>query len=216
MLSQQLLKKTYNLLLVTILLINLGLVVIVFTPLFNYLFSFLEVPSEIKKSDAIILLSAGTYESNLLSGNGYRRIWQAYSLYKGGLAPKIIISGGEISINNAKISNALAMWNILKELRIPKKDIFLEETSADTYENLLNAKEIMHKNHLYSALLVTSCSHMYRSMQVSSKLGIKNIYPAPVFCYEKNLTDAGLKTRHLFNILREYGAIIYFKIRGWI
>ncbi|ODS33900.1 MAG: conserver hypothetical protein [Candidatus Scalindua rubra] len=74
---------------------------------------------------------------------------------------------------------------------------------------------ILKEQNVNNSLLVTSSYHMYRSLAICKKLGV-DVYPAPVPCYEKSIFHATLRTRFILEILREYGAIVYFWFKGWI
>ncbi|MBF0363757.1 MAG: YdcF family protein [Oligoflexia bacterium] len=137
------------------------------------------------------------------------------------MASKIIVCGGKFGIG---ISNSQAIKNVLLEFGIPHKEIYLEELSSNTYENLKFAKKIIDVHKIKSILLVTSSSHMLRSLLVSKRLSFANsgnrapndviVYPAPVPCYEKKFRSVGARIRHLYDLLIEYGAIVYFKLEG--
>ncbi len=185
----------------------------VFTPITNKLYAFLEVEPEIRKADSIILLSDGVYTEKIHAGHNYQRMLHAYRLYKEGFADKIIICGGVVI--KGLPSFAEVMKDFLVEIGINEECIITENKSLNTYENIKYAKPILRKRNIRSSLLVTSSYHMYRSLAICKKLNV-SVYAAPVPCYEKNLQHATQRARFILEVLREYGAIIYFKIRGWI
>ncbi len=197
--------------------VSLGLNIIVlsfvFTPLTNYLYAFLEVESEIKKANAIILLSSGQYTNDILARDTYQRLFHAYKLYRLGYADKVIICGGIQIKGNPTISET--MKGMLINLGIHGDNIITEEGSRNTYENLKNIIPVLNTQKIMSSLLITSSYHMYRSMAVCRMLGV-SAYPAPVPCYEKKISNFLIRTRHVITVLREYGAIAYFWFRGWI
>ncbi len=203
----------YRLLFFLLLSLNVIASSLVITPATNYLYAVLDVEPEFKKADAIILLGNGIYTGKIHTENNYQRMLHAYRLYKKGFADKIIVCGGadfkEIP------SLAEVMKDFLVEIGISKKCIITENNSLNTYENIKYAKPILQQLDIKNSLLVTSSYHMYRSLSICKKLGV-NVYPAPVPCYEKNLQHATHRARFILEILREYGSIIYFKLRGWI
>jgi len=193
--------------------LNIIVLSLVFTPLTNYLYAFIEVKPEIKKTDAIILLSSGQYTNDILARDTYQRLFHAYKLYRLGYADKVIICGGILIMGKPSISET--MKAVLIDLGIHGDNIITEERSQNTYENIKNIIPALNSQGIMSSLLITSSYHMYRSMAVCRVLGV-SVYPAPVPCYEKEISNFLLRSRHAMTVLREYGAIAYFWLRGWI
>lgn len=203
----------YKLLFFLLLGLNIAVISLGFTPLTNFLYAVLEVRPDIRKADSIILLSSGAYTDKIFTRDNYQRIMHAYGLHKQGYADKIIICGGAVVMGLPSLAEL--MKDFLVQIGMDEGCIITENRSRNTYENIKNVKPVLDELGIKSSLLVTSSYHMNRSLAVSKKLGIKT-YPAPVPCYEKNVYRASLRTRFITEILREYGAIIYFKVRGWI
>lgn len=205
--------SSYRVLFYSLLCINIIALSFIFTPLTNYLYSYIEVEEKIEPTDGIILLSSGHYTDNILARDTYQRIFKAFRLYKKGFADKIFVCGG--SVFRSRTPVAEVMKGILIEMGVKPADITVETQSTNTYENILNVRKLLEKHTVKKPLLVTSSYHMFRSLAISNKLGLE-VYPAPVRCYEKEITSIMHKNRHVLIILREYGAIVYFWIRQWI
>ncbi len=203
----------YKLLFFSLLITNVILLTLVLTPVVNYLYASLEVEPEIRNSDAIILLSSGVHNDKIHDGNNYQRMLRAYRLYKEGFANKIIICGGVVV--EGMPSFAEVMKNFLVEIGIDEECIITEDNSLNTYENIKYAKPILRQLDIRDSLLVTSSYHMYRSLKICKKLDV-SVYAAPVPCYEKNIQHPTHRAKFILEVLREYGSIIYFKLRGWI
>jgi len=203
----------YKLLFFLLLGLNIAVISLVFSPLTNFLYAVLEVRPDIRKADSIILLSSGIYTERIHAGNNYQRMLHAYRLYKEGLADKIIVCGGVV-IKDIP-SFAEIMKDFLIEIGMNEKSIITENRSLNTYENIKFAKPILRELNINNSLLVTSSSHMYRSLAVCKKLDV-SVYAAPVPCYEKNFHHTTQRANFILEVLREYRAIIYFKVRGWI
>lgn len=193
--------------------INIIVFVFVFTPLTNELYGYLEVTPEIKKADAIILLSSESYAPNVLGQNTLQRMLQALSLYKEGYANKIIVCGGVLEKGGIPI--ALDMKNVLVKMGVDEKDIITEDNSQNTYENISNLAVILRSMGVKKSLLVTSSYHMFRSLAICKRLGVE-VFPAPVPCYEKDVHNVCHRVRFVPEIIREYMAITYFWFKGWI
>lgn len=205
--------KIYKSLIFMSLAMNVIVFVFVFTPLTNQLYGYLEVTPEVKKADAIILLSSAYYTEDILEQNSFQRMLHAMSLYKEGYANKIIICGGVLKKGDLPIS--VIMKRIMMKIGVDENDIITEERSQNTYENIANSIPIMRSMGFKKVLLVTSSSHMFRSLSICKKLGVE-AYPAPVPSYEKDINHIFLRIRLTPEILREYLAIAYYWFEGRI
>ena len=106
------------------------------------------------------------------------RVWFAARLYHAGRAPLVILAGG-IALDNASPEpEADAMATFIEDLGVPASALLLERDSRTTWENAVNANQLLHERHIEKALLVTSALHMPRAMATFSKQGIA-IIPAP-------------------------------------
>lgn len=94
------------------------------------------------------------------------RMWMAARLYKAGIAPRIIVSGGGfLSANNGPATTeAEAMRRFLVELGVPDSAIVNEDASNNTIENIFNVREMVGDRRV---ALVTSGYHMPRAMRIA-------------------------------------------------
>ncbi|MDX1668618.1 MAG: YdcF family protein [Limnobacter sp.] len=137
--------------------------------------------------DAIVLLGGAT-ESAF---EGWRtlpdlnesadRLWVAARLYKQGVAPVVLVSGGGFAGDSRIEPEALAMREVLKEFGVPEHAIVLESESRTTLENALYTKERLQKYSTSTAgdvsvALVTSAFHMKRAFRFFDQPGL-NPYP---------------------------------------
>ena len=110
---------------------------------------------------------------------------------------KIVVSGGQGS--DELVPEAVAMKKYLLSQGIPDLDIFVEDKSTTTYENMQFSKNIMNnisKN--YSCIFVSNNYHVFRASIYARKAGLKaNGVGAPTAFYF--LPSA---------LIREYIAII--------
>lgn len=65
------------------------------------------------------------------------------------------------------------MKRILCAQGVDEKAILLEKNSTNTVENLRNAREIMHRRQLRSAIVLTSDYHLTRALWIARALGIE-------------------------------------------
>lgn len=144
-------------------------------------------------SDAIILLE----------GDGFDRFRQAVSLYKQGIAPKIVFSGNIVDYDYGSYPFSEILPLMLKE-GMPEQDIIHEDKSLNTREQAVEVVRMAQEYGWKKLILVASHEHQYRAYLtflrevLDTKSGI-TLYNAPA----RNLKwfeDKGWGTR--FNRLQ--------------
>lgn len=127
------------------------------------------------KSDVAIVLGAGT-KNDKLSPVFTERINHSLILYQKGLIKKIIFTGGfgeNEEQSDSQIAKAYAI-----ECGIPEVDIFIEEKSRFTVENLFESKLILDSIGLKTVLLISDPLHMKRAMLLADQYAI-DCKPSP-------------------------------------
>lgn len=127
------------------------------------------------KADVAIVLGAGATDSEV-SPVFRERINHGIWLYENGYVNAIILTGG-IGKGNEKSDAYIAKQYAIQQ-GIPEKDIYIEETSTITQENIKNAKEIMNSNAFNIAIIVSDPLHMKRAMLMAKDYKIK-AYSSP-------------------------------------
>lgn len=188
-------------------------------------------PAGFPKASAIVLLGGCSQpavpprryvETNCAAD----RIMHAARLYKAGYAPYIISTGGKIPFfYDFEGSEASCMAELLKELwGIDTPAVIIEDKAKTTRDHAPNVEKILKaKNLKKEIIIVTSASHMYRSVRIFRKQGY-TVYPAPTDYWEDKKINWKLMTflpqvEALFAstmALHEYYGILAYKIRGWI
>lgn len=149
--------------------------------IFSLFCSLWEVPGtkipEVKQHDvAIVLGGMSEYNNDLEELTIYRqadRIFQAITLYRTGKVKKILISGDTGYITDRGLHEARQMKSILVKWGFPAEDILTEEISKNTHENAVESVKVLRKHpDLKSYLLVTSGTHMKRSLACFKKEGL--------------------------------------------
>jgi uncharacterized SAM-binding protein YcdF (DUF218 family) len=140
-----------------------------------------EVPMEsLKTSFEVGIVLTGfsdidTYASNdrLNFKNGANRLTDAVVLYKRGIIKKILITGGYADLTGETINEADLADTFLQQVGIPKEAIYIENQSRNTRENAVFTKLVLEKLNIHSpCLLITSASHMCRSVACFQKIGM--------------------------------------------
>jgi uncharacterized SAM-binding protein YcdF (DUF218 family) len=191
----------------------LVVLVIALTPLTGYMLRPLVVKEDIRKADVIVVLSGGIDEGRYLNLVSSQRMVRGAQLYFEGRAKKILFSGG--IPKKTGVAEAAVMAQEARRLNIPAEDIILEKRSKNTYEQVVEIKKIAEPLRWKSLLLVTSYSHMKRSLMAFEYAGFK-VYPAPTDPYEKYADDPLSRLSVFKQLVHEYGGILYYKIRGRI
>ncbi len=100
------------------------------------------------------------------------RLVEGVLLYRKNPGSKLIVSGGRV---DASISDAEVMANVAEAMGVPHQDIILENQSRDTEDEARVLKPMVQNNVF---ILVTSASHMLRSMRLFESHEMHPI-PAP-------------------------------------
>lgn len=103
--------------------------------------------------------------------DGADRIWHAARLWKRGIAPRIIVSGGSFLAQNGgpPTTEADAMRAFLIDLGVPADAITDEGQALNTIENIRNVRAIVGTGRV---ALVTSAYHMPRALQLAKRAGL--------------------------------------------
>jgi len=155
-------------------------------------------PVEIN-ADAAVVLGAAVW-SNSLSPVFRERINHAIELYRRGKVRKLFFTGGQGNPNEpteAAAARSYAMAN-----GIPAQDILVEQTSHTTYENIVNAKQLVDTNNLKTVLLVSDPMHMRRAMTMANDIGLQaSPSPTQTSRYKTWRTQVSELTRETFYYL---------------
>ncbi len=158
---------------------------------------------ETRAADCVVVLGAGTWEGTV-SPVFEERLRHAAELYRSGLAPKIILTGGLDPANTITDAEAARRWT--EREGIPAEDVLLEDRSRYTHENFLYAKEIMDREGFESALVVSDPLHMKRAMLCARDFGVTGYSsPTPTSMYR----STGARAKFL---LRETGCLMVYRV----
>ncbi len=208
-------KSVKNIVLILSLLLNLCIAVIIFTPLTEQLYKPLIIDEALQRSEAIIILSGDSYSSGLPGFMTLTRLRRGLELYRNQWADKIICLGGSrLNKINKSISQIMKETLILNGL--PPEDVLVQDETINTYNDISRLLTKFNKEFNFNkSIFVTSSFHTYRVKKILEKKGVDAIVVSsepyelyPSFCAER--------LRLFGTIVREYFAICYFKIKGWM
>ena len=123
---------------------------------------------ERQPADVIIVLGAAEYRG-LPSPVLKSRLDHALALYRAGLAPRILTTGG--SGGDPDFTEGEVGRNYLVRKGVPSEAILVEPEAETTFQSVLAAGEIMDRMNLRSCLLVTDGYHLLRSKRMLEERG---------------------------------------------
>jgi uncharacterized SAM-binding protein YcdF (DUF218 family) len=188
------------------------------------------------QADAIVILGGVTapveFPRDMVEvGSGGDRVLYGAALFKRGLAPVIVLTGGNLPWTDSTSDSTQEMAELLALMDVPGSAILTESRSANTYENAIFTRELLEPLGMDRILLVTSALHMPRSVPLFENAGFV-VIPAPT---DYNVTRSP-GTRSLVEtwpdlflglfpnagalsataaVMKEYIGIAVYWLRGW-
>jgi len=173
----------------------LGMIVFIGTGLFPlghnalaYLEHFYDRPADLSVDIDGILILGGASQSEIADKRGVlalndsaERIIEALSLSQKYPEAIIVFAGGNgqlIKTHERTEADDTAM--LVSDLGIASDNIFYEDTSRTTFENILFTRRLFFPQPEENWLLVTSAFHMPRAMAVAQRQNWMNLIPYPV------------------------------------
>ena len=126
-----------------------------------------------RPADAIIVLGAAAYDAKP-SPVFEERIRHGIDLYRRGLAPKLIFTGGYGGVG-ARFSESQVAHRYALRQGVPDKAILIESLSRNTHDNLRQASLLMQQHQLHDVIVVSDPLHMARALRISKELGIRAV-----------------------------------------
>lgn len=173
----------------------------------------LRVSAPPRAADAIVVFAGGVGESGKAGGGYQERVKQAVDLYSTGKARWLIFSSGYVfAFREADIMKALAVAH-----GVPASAIILEMNAANTYENVVFVRDILHTHGWREILLVSSPYHMRRAVLTWRTVAPEiAVIPTPVPSSQFYSHAWGARLEQIQGILHEYLAIVAYWWRGWL
>lgn len=133
--------------------------------------------TDLTRSDCILVLGARCLADGTPGPSFAARCRQGVQLWKQGLAPNLLFSGGrgESGTVEGEVGRAIALSQ-----GVPAAAILVEGQSHTTEENFRYSSEIMRAQGWQSCLVVTDPFHEPRSLALARDQGLE-AHPAPTF-----------------------------------
>ena len=130
---------------------------------------------QLHAADAIIVFGAAEYDGR--PSPVYKaRLDHANALFRLGLAPAVITSGGAAA--DPKFSEGGVGHDYLMRRGVPESALIAETTASDTAESAERVAVIMRTNHMHSCLAVSDAYHVFRIRKMLEHEGLQ-VYLAP-------------------------------------
>jgi uncharacterized SAM-binding protein YcdF (DUF218 family) len=124
---------------------------------------------ESRPAEAIVVFGAAEY-SGRPSPIYKARLDHAYTLFKSGLAPLIITTGG--AARDPSFSEGEVGRDYLVSRGVPDGAIIAETQSVDTSQSAARIANILRANRLHNCLAVSDGYHMFRVKQMLQREGV--------------------------------------------
>jgi len=131
---------------------------------------------EVHPADAIVVFGAAEYAgrpSPVLRA----RLDHAFDLFREGIAPVVITTGGAAS--DPKFSEGGVGRDYLQHRGIPERGLIAETQGSDTAQSAVRVAVIMRANGLHSCAAVSDAYHVFRIKRLLEHEGIGPVYVAP-------------------------------------
>ena len=127
--------------------------------------------------DAIIVLGAKVNPDKRPSNTLMYRLDAAYDTYLSIRPKAVIVTSGRGA--DEPEAEAFVMKRYLVDKGVPASVVHEDASSKNTIENLRNAKSIMDRVHLSSAVLLTTDYHTARALTIARRIGIRPCCAVP-------------------------------------
>jgi uncharacterized SAM-binding protein YcdF (DUF218 family) len=124
---------------------------------------------ERRPADAIVVLGAAQFNGRP-GGVFEARLQHAVDLWKAGLAPYLIVTGGKLPADRTTEAATARAWAIANG--VPQEAIMSEDRGRTTLESLEAVAGIFRRNDFESGLFVSDETHMLRVLRMASDQGI--------------------------------------------
>lgn len=122
-----------------------------------------------RPAQAIVVLGAAQYDgrpSRVLEG----RLDHAADLYREGLAPLVVVTGGRAS--GDRFSEATASANYLIARGVPDTAILRETTGRSTWESIVATARFLRERSIDDVVLVSDGYHLARAAGIAGDVGL--------------------------------------------
>jgi uncharacterized SAM-binding protein YcdF (DUF218 family) len=189
------------------------LLVVLLTPVSEWLVDPLLVRRDTTQTDAIVLLTAWASRDGLLNDPGLRRTVEAAQLFHQHVADVVVVSGRNRSRSAGPTAEVMA--NLLVDLGVPRTAVSLETESTSTHESAVNIARMARAQDWKSVTVVSDASHMRRALGSFRRQGVAARAGADVRAALR-APWGFYRTWMVERAAHEWIGLLYYWSRGWI
>ncbi len=160
-----------------------------------------------RDADVIVVLGAQVNQDGTPGSDLTSRTYHAADLWKAGLAPYMICTGG---FQNEPLSAAAVCKRFAANLDVPAERILIADGSSNTMEDAQVTAKVMAQQGWHSAVLVSHPLHLFRASWLFRRAGIDAV-TSPT----STETHRIFLPVRLWYATREAAGIIFTLIDGW-
>lgn len=160
-----------------------------------------------RQADVIVVLGARVNQDGTPGSDLTSRTYHATDLWKAGLAPYMICTGG---FQNEPLSAAAVCKRFAVNLNVPAEHILIADGSSNTMEDAQATARVMARQGWHSAILVSHPLHVFRARWLFRRAGIDAV-TSPT----STETHRIFLPIRLWYATREAAGIIFTLIDGW-
>ena len=161
---------------------------------------------EARPVDAIVVLGAAQYDGRP-SPVFEARLQHALQLYRGGVAPYLVVTGGGRAGDRTTEAAAARAW--AERQGVPAAAILGSDQARNTLELMEAVAGLLREHGLRSAVFVSDRSHMLRVLRMAKDLGVE-AYGSPA---TSSPSDATFEAR-IDATFHELGALVVYGLAG--
>ncbi|GAB3840003.1 YdcF family protein [Hymenobacter jeollabukensis] len=153
-----------------------------------------------RPADALLILGNTVNPDGQPSDRLRARLDKGLALYRAGLAPKIVVSGG---LGREGHYEGLAMGRYLVAQGVPRPAVIIDDLGKTTRASAQNFAVIARQRHFRSVIAVSQFYHLPRTAYLLHRAGNFRVYTAHADYFE--LRDA-------YSLLREFPAYYWARL----
>lgn len=159
---------------------------------------------QLHTADAIVVFGAAEYAGHP-SPVLRARLDHAFDLFRQGIAPVVITTGGAAS--DPSFSEGGVGRDYLKRRGIPERNLIAETQGSDTAQSAVRVAVIMRANGLHSCVAVSDAYHVFRIRRLLEHEEIGPVYVAP----RPDSRPHG-PVQRLYAVMREASSYLLWKL----
>jgi uncharacterized SAM-binding protein YcdF (DUF218 family) len=159
---------------------------------------------ELHQADAIVVFGAAEYAGHP-SPVLRARLDHAFDLFRRGIAPVVITTGGAAS--DPSFSEGGVGRDYLERRGIPERNLIAETQGSDTAQSAVRVAVIMRANGLHSCVAVSDAYHVFRIKKL-----LEHEHIGPVYVSPRPDSRPHSFAQRAFAVLREASSYLLWKL----